>query len=57
MTLSEQRENLLTRMIRIYGFENEIVIDFCNLLESDEFTDGMLELLVVSHEISPCYSN
>lgn len=40
------REQLLDRMIKIYGFEHEIVIDFARMCESDNFTDKDLEMVV-----------
>lgn len=54
--MSEVRENLLTRMIRIYGFENDITIQFAKLLEDWEENDinnRMLLLLVMAHEDYP----
>ena len=50
------REKLIDRMIRIYGFENPIVIEFCRLCEKLEDTkekDKLLEAIVKSHEESP----
>ena len=32
--MNDFRENLLDRMIRIYGFEDPVVISFCRLCES-----------------------
>lgn len=48
-----KREELLTRMIRIYGFEHEVVIEFARMCESDNFTDGDLEVIVETHEANP----
>ena len=31
--MTEFRENLLTRMIHIYGFEHEVTIKYANMLE------------------------
>lgn len=47
------REELLTRMIRIYGFEHEVVIEFARLMENDSFSDEMLEVIVKAHEENP----
>lgn len=54
--LSLFRENLLNRMIYIYGFENEITIWFARLLESqeeNEINNKMLRIMVEWHEKSP----
>ncbi|MBR3673863.1 MAG: hypothetical protein IKN65_06265 [Clostridia bacterium] len=47
------REELLDRMIRIYGFEHEAVIAFAELIENNTFTDEMLEVIVKAHEEHP----
>ena len=44
------REELLTRMIRLYGFEHEAVIQFAKLMESNVVGDESLLLVVESHE-------
>ena len=54
--LSQFREDLLTRIIRIYGFEHKITIWFAQLLESqeeNEINNKMLEMIVECHEKSP----
>ena len=54
--LSQFRENLLTRIIRIYGFEHKITIWFAQLLEDqeeNEINNKMLEMMVEHHEKSP----
>lgn len=54
--MNKLRENLIDRMIRIYGFENPIVIDFCHCCETfpnDEAHDKTLRTLVVVHEECP----
>lgn len=54
--MNKLRENLITRMIRIYGFENEIVVDFCRCCEifpNDEAHDKALRTLVIVHEECP----
>lgn len=50
------REQLLNRMIRIYGFEHEAVVQFARLCESypiGEVYDDMLAILVECHEETP----
>jgi len=47
------REQLLDRMIRLYGFEHEAVIAFAELVENDTFTDEMLNAIVEAHEAHP----
>ena len=50
------REQLLDRMIRIYGFEHEIVIEFAKMCEEwlpTENNDKALETLVKCHEENP----
>ena len=52
------RENLIDRMIRIYGFEHPIVIQFAELCERMEYTeanDKALMMLVESHEENPAF--
>ena len=47
------RERLVDRMIRIYGFENKNVIEFCRWCEEWENTeaeDRLLEAIVRLHE-------
>jgi hypothetical protein len=51
--MTKLREELVDRMIRIYGFENPIVIQFCKLCESDQFEDWELKVVVESHECFP----
>ncbi len=46
------REELLTRMIRIYGFEHEAVIEFAKLMETN-ISNESLEILVECHEEYP----
>lgn len=47
------REALLDRIIRIYGFENEVTIQFARAIESPYLTDHDLEILVKTHEENP----
>lgn len=51
--MNAKREELLSRMIRIYGFEHEQVIEFAKLLESSNIPDESLEILVECHEEYP----
>jgi len=56
--MTKARENFINAMIRIYGFENPIVIDFCKLCESlpqDEAHDKVLRTLVIVHEECPIF--
>ena len=46
------REELLTRMIRLYGFEHKAVIQFAELMESP-LADEALETIVKCHEEYP----
>ena len=46
------REDLMLKMIEIYGFENEITISFCRLCENQNISDDFLELMVEAHELS-----
>lgn len=47
------KEELLDKMIGIYGFEHEVVIAFAELVENNTFTDEMLETIVKAHEAHP----
>ena len=50
------RTDLLNRMIKVYGFENNIVIWFstmCEQYEANEWNDNILRVLVESHEAYP----
>lgn len=47
------RDKLVERMIRIYGFENPIVIEFCRMCERGEIIEDLLELIVELHEKCP----
>ena len=53
--MNELRENLIDRMIRIYGFENEIVISFCRLCENPKNADNDLLTIVKAHEEYPVF--
>ena len=47
------REELFTRMIKLYGFEHKAVIQFAELMESSSLTDEALETIVKCHEEYP----
>ena len=54
--MNELREKLLSRMIRIYGFEDPVVLAFCHLCESwpeGEEWDRGLAVLTECHEAAP----
>lgn len=51
--MKEKKEELLTRMIRIYGFEHHDVIEFARLLERGDVSIKTLESVVRSHEMFP----
>jgi len=48
--MSAHVENLVNRMIRIYGYEHPAVIKFCELAENTSFPVVLLETIVNSHE-------
>ena len=48
-----EREKLLDRMIRIYGFEHETVIWFANKIENPYYLTSTLERIVRCHEARP----
>lgn len=48
-------EQLMDRMIAIYGYENEITIEFCALCEKQVFSVKVLETIVKAHEEAPIY--
>ena len=54
--MTNYRKNLVDRMIRLYGFENEIVILFATMAEkytdSKEW-DNAMRIIVEAHEASP----
>lgn len=54
--MSNFRESLIDRMIRLYGYENNLVIDFAKMCEAwakNDWNDKCLALLVASHEADP----
>ena len=51
--MTKLREELITRMINIYGYEDPIVIQFCELcekLDNTEWNNKCLTILVEAHE-------
>ena len=56
--MNKIREQLVDRMIRLYGFESPITIDFCWMCEEwadTEANDNALATLVKCHEEAPQY--
>lgn len=54
--MDAKRNELIDRMVRVYGFENPIVIKFCKACEGwaqDEHTTHLLEVIVIAHEQFP----
>lgn len=51
--MSEFKKQLIDRMIRIYGFEHQVVIDFVKACESNQFEEYVLEIVVKLHEEHP----
>lgn len=52
------RENLIDHMIRIYGFEHPVVIQFIELYErmaDTEYNNKALMTLVKAHEENPAF--
>lgn len=51
--MTAYRENLIDRMIAIYGLENPIVIEFAHLCEDweeNDWNNKVLTILVEAHE-------
>lgn len=47
------REQMLTEMIHIYGFEHEAVIQFARLMENPYISDKVLQMLLLIHQEYP----
>ena len=50
------REEYLTRMIRLYGYEHPVVVQYTHLLETfeeNEWNRTVLRLLLEAHEKTP----
>lgn len=51
--MSNERKKMVDKMIKLYGFESPITIEFAELCErysDNEWNDKMLDLLVTAHE-------
>lgn len=58
--MTKVRENLIDRMINIYGFENKLVVAFAAMCEEwadNDWNDTMLTILVDAHEVEPIYED
>lgn len=44
------RDEMLAEMIRIYGFEHEVVIAFAELMENPNIPDHALEAILKYHK-------
>jgi hypothetical protein len=56
--MNATKEKLIDRMIRIYGFEHDLVIQFAGLCEryaNNATNDKMLTILVEAHEANPVF--
>jgi hypothetical protein len=56
--MTTYRENLIDRLIHIYGFEDPIVIQFAGMCEryaDNAWNDDILRLLVEAHEKDPVF--
>ena len=51
------KEQLLDRMIRIYGFEHPLVIEFAKMIENPSYKIDVLETIVKCHEYNPQINN
>lgn len=47
------RENLIDEMIRIYGFENPITIEFAEMCENPKWDIKTLKTILESHKLYP----
>jgi len=54
--MTNYRKNLVDRMIRLYGFESEIVVLFANMAEKytdSKAWDNAMLMIVEAHEAHP----
>lgn len=54
--MTERRQKILDRMIKIYGFEHQLVIDYATLCENfpqEEWADSLLLEGIMNHEKNP----
>lgn len=49
------RGEMLDEMIRIYGFEHEVVIQFARVIESPYISDRALEVILNAHKDFPVW--
>lgn len=52
------REEMLTKIIHLYGFEHPVTIQFaqmCETMEDNDWNNQTLEILVKSHQANPVY--
>lgn len=47
------KEELRERLVKIYGYGHEAVLQFDKLAESPNFPDELLEVIVNAHEMLP----
>lgn len=51
--MNPKREELLDRVIKVYGMEHEVTIGFAWLCENSCMSDKALECLCMAHELFP----
>lgn len=51
--MSTKREELLTRVVRVYGLEHAVTKGFAELCEDSLMPDLLLEVLCKAHEVFP----
>lgn len=54
--MTDYRKTLADRLIRLYGFESDIVIafcEYCDMVADNEWNDHLLTILVEAHEAEP----
>ncbi len=51
--MSTKREELLTRVVRVYGLEHAVTRGFAELCEDSMMPDLLLEVLCKAHEVFP----
>lgn len=49
------REEMLTEMIHLYGFEHEAVIQFAQLMERPQISDETLATVLKCHQEHPLW--
>lgn len=57
--MNDKRKKMVDKMIKLYGFESPITIEFAGLCEryaDNPFCDVMLEILVAAHQ-QECENN